>query len=75
MSKSLIKKVFKITGRLGNDLLLKCDRFNDAHQLLDKMLQPDYEVLANETLNVVFPVLLIWWMGSGCLIILGMRRA
>ncbi|PWA91583.1 pentatricopeptide repeat (PPR) superfamily protein [Artemisia annua] len=41
------------------DLLLKCHRFNDAHQLLDEMLQPDGKVLANEmTLNVVFPVLL-----------------
>ncbi|GKA32706.1 pentatricopeptide repeat-containing protein [Tanacetum coccineum] len=49
------------------DLLLKCDRFNDAHQLLDEMLQPDGKVLANEmTLNVVFPVLLRWDYGKEC---------
>ncbi|KAF5811567.1 putative tetratricopeptide-like helical domain superfamily [Helianthus annuus] len=41
------------------DLLLKSERFDDARQLLDEMLEPDAKFPPNEiTLNIVFPVLL-----------------
>ncbi|KAK9056153.1 hypothetical protein SSX86_027242 [Deinandra increscens subsp. villosa] len=39
--------------------LLKSERFDDARQLLDEMLEPDAKFPPNETtLNIVFPVLL-----------------
>nr|XP_043618725.1 pentatricopeptide repeat-containing protein At5g28460-like [Erigeron canadensis] len=40
------------------NVLLKCDRFDNAHQLLDEMLQPGEKFPVNEaTLNIVFAVL------------------
>ncbi|XP_076957457.1 uncharacterized protein LOC143632935 [Bidens hawaiensis] len=41
------------------DLLLKYERFDDARQVLDEMLEPDAKFPVNEiTLHIVFPVLL-----------------
>lgn len=47
------------------DLLLKSDRFGDAHNLLDEMLEPDVKFPPNEvTLNIVLPTLLRWNLGN-----------
>ncbi|CAI9292121.1 unnamed protein product [Lactuca saligna] len=46
-------------------LLLKSNRFEDAHKLLDEMLQSDTKFPPNETtLSVVFSVLLRWNCGK-----------
>nr|GEV70767.1 hypothetical protein [Tanacetum cinerariifolium] len=48
-------------------LLLKCDWFKDAHQLLDELLQPDGTILTNEmTLHVSFSILLRWDYDKEC---------
>lgn len=46
-------------------LLLRSNNFEDAHKLLDEMLQPDTKFPPNETtLSIVFSVLLRWNCGK-----------
>ncbi|XP_024992500.1 pentatricopeptide repeat-containing protein At5g28460-like [Cynara cardunculus var. scolymus] len=47
------------------DLLMKSDRFDDARNLLDEMLEADVKFPPNEvTLNIILPALLRWNLGN-----------